>query len=77
MSEDKLRKITLSKNLRKRHNIHIVFKISSSVIQMQFNDDSLPKYSIEITRNGIIIFIFKIVLLNKPMIAEQKKIRIK
>ena len=70
LSKEQLDKILLSKNLRKRHPIHIDFKISNQVIQMRYDFNNLPEYTWEITKNGIVIFIFKINLVNN---SSEKK----
>ena len=64
-SEEKLDKIMLAKNLRKKHPIHIEFKISSQVMQLKYDSDNELDYTIETTKNGIIFFIFDIILMNK------------
>ena len=63
----------LSKNLRKRHPIHINFKVSSQVMQIKYNSENSPEYNTEITKNGIIIFIFDIILVNKSSEKKNKK----
>ena len=73
ISEEKLGKIMLSKNLRKRHPIHINFKVSSQVMQIKYNSENSPEYNTEITKNGIIIFIFDIILVNKSSEKKNKK----
>ncbi len=65
-SEEKLDKIMLAKNLRKKHPIHIEFKISSQVMQLKYDSDNEVDYTIETTKNGIIFFIFDIILINRP-----------
>ena len=65
-SEEKLDKIMLAKNLRKKHPIHIEFKISSQVMQLKYDSDNELDYTIETTKNGIIFFIFDIILINRP-----------
>ena len=65
--------IISSKNLRKKHPIHLEFKISSQVMQLIYLGKN-PKYIVENTYKGIIIFIFDIVLLNKSSeVKKQKK----
>ena len=65
--------IISSKNLRKKHPIHLEFKISSQVMQLIYLGKD-PKYIVENTYKGIIIFIFDIVLLNKSSeVKKQKK----
>ena len=72
LEQEKQASINLAKNLRKKHHIHIEFKISNQVIQLKYNDN-VPEYTTEITPKGIIIFIFSIVLLNKN--SGEKKIK--
>ena len=55
--------INLSKNLRKRHPIHIEFTINTQIIQLKYSNNG-PNYSIEPTSKGIIIFIFDVHLMN-------------
>ena len=62
-----------SKNLRKKHPIQIDFKVSSLVMQIKYDSDNSPEYTTEITKNGIIIFIFDIILLNKSSEKKDKK----
>ena len=73
ISKEKLDKILLSKNLRKRHPIHINFKISNQVIQMRYDSDNSPEYTYEITKNGIVIFIFKINLVSDTSEKKPQK----
>ena len=73
LSKEKLNKILLSKNLRKRHPILINFKISNQVLKMKYDSDNLPEYMVEVTKNGIIIFIFKVNLLNNSSEKKYKK----
>ena len=49
LDQDKMTSIMLSKNLRKKHPIHIEFKISNQVIQLKYEGDD-PKYIAEITK---------------------------
>ena len=72
LNQEKLDKILLSKNLRKKHPIHINFKISSQVFQLKYDSDDEPEYTTEISGNGIIFFIFDIILVNK---STEKKIK--
>ena len=69
---DNTSSIILSKNLRKKHPIHIEFKISNQVIQLKYEGDD-PKYIAEITKKGIILYIFDIILLNKS--NQEKKVK--
>jgi len=73
LSKEKLNKIMFSKNLRKKHPIQIDFKVSSLVMQIKYDSDNSPEYTTEITKNGIIIFIFNIILLNKSSEKKDKK----
>ena len=73
LSEEKLSKIILSKNLRKKHPILIDFKVSTQVMQIKYGSDNLPEYTVESTTNGIIIFIFNIILINKSNENKNKK----
>ena len=73
LSKEKLNKIMFSKNLRKKHPIQIDFKVSSLVMQIKYDSDNSPEYTTEITKNGIIIFIFDIILLNKSSEKKDKK----
>jgi len=76
LSKEQLDKILLSKNLRKRHPIHINFKISNQVIQIKYDSDKSPEYTVEITKNGIVIFIFDIILFNKSSEKKHKKTKV-
>jgi hypothetical protein len=73
LSQEKLNKILLSKNLRKRHPIHINFKISNQVFQLKYDSEKEPEYTTETSGNGIIFFIFDIILVNKSMEKKNKK----
>ena len=73
LSEEKIGKIILSKNLRKKHPILIDFKVSTQVMQIKYGSDNLPEYTVESTTNGIIIFIFNIILINKSNENKNKK----
>ena len=75
LDQEKQTSINLAKNLRKRHPIHIEFKISNQVIQLQYRDNE-PDYIIEFTNKGIIIFIFDIILLNKSSGEKKAKKKI-
>ena len=74
LSKEKLNKILLSKNLRKRHPFLINFKISNQVLKMKYDSDNLPDYMYEVTKNGIIIFIFKVNLFNNSSEKKNKKV---
>ena len=76
LSKEQLDKILLSKNLRKRHPIHINFKISNQVIQIKYDSDKSPEYMVEKTKNGILIFIFDIILFNKSSEKKHKKTKV-
>ena len=76
LSKEQLDKILLSKNLRKRHPIHINFKISNQVIQIKYDSDKSPEYMVEKTKNGIVIFIFDIILFNKSSEKKHKKTKV-
>ena len=73
LSQEKLDKILLSKNLRKRHPIHINFKISNQVFQLKYDSEKEPEYTTETSGNGIIFFIFDIILVNKSIEKKNKK----
>ena len=73
LSEEKIGKIILSKNLRKRHPIHIDFKVSSQLMQIRYDSENMPDYTTEVTKNGIIIFIFNILLVNKQKDKKNNK----
>ena len=64
--------IILSKNLRKKHPIHIEFKISYQVMQLKYESVE-PKYTVEVTNKGVIIYIFDIILFNKSTIEINNK----
>ena len=64
--------IILSKNLRKKHPIHIEFKISYPVMQLKYESVE-PKYTVEVTNKGVIIYIFDIILFNKSSIEINNK----
>ena len=72
LDQDKMTSIMLSKNLRKKHPIHIEFKISNQVIHSKYEGDE-PKYIAEITKKGIVLYIFDIILLNKS--NQEKKVK--
>jgi hypothetical protein len=76
LDKDKLTTLILSKNLRKKHPIHIEFKISNQVMQIKYVDNE-PEYTVECTTKGIIIFIFDIVLINKFSGDKKAKKKIK
>ena len=42
-------------------------------MQIKYDSDNSPEYTTEITKNGIIIFIFDIILLNKYSEKKDKK----
>ena len=75
LDQEKQASINLAKNLRKRHRIHIEFKISNQVIQLIYRDNE-PDYIVEVTNKGIIIFIFDIILLNKSSGEKKAKKKI-
>ena len=63
LSKEKLDKIVFSKNLRKKHNIHIDFKVSNKDFHLNYNKDNRkPEYTKENTNKGIIFYIFDIIL---------------
>ena len=70
LDKEKQASLTLCKNLRKKHPIHIEFKISNQVAQPKYLNDE-PDYTVECTNKGIIIFIFNIFMTNKS--SEEKK----
>ena len=72
IDQDKQASLYLAKNIRKRHPIHIEFKISNQVIQIRYIENE-PEYTIEKTEKGIIIFLFDIVLLNKSFGEKKTK----
>ena len=76
LDQEKQISLNLAKNLRKKHPIHIEFKISNQVMQLKYVDNE-PEYIIECTNKGIIIFIFDIVLLNKSSGEKKVKKKIK
>ena len=76
LDQEKQISLNLAKNLRKKHPIHIQFKISNQVMQLKYVDNE-PEYIIECTNKGIIIFIFDIVLLNKSSGEKKVKKKIK
>ena len=76
LDNEKQENIYLAKNLRKKHPIHLNFKISNQIIQLQFEDNE-PKYIVENTKKGILIFIFDIILLNKNSGEKKAKKKIK
>ena len=76
LDQEKQISLNLAKNLRKRHPIHIEFKISNQVMQLK-NLDNEPEYTIECTTKGIIIFIFDIFMLNKSSGEKKVKKKIK
>ena len=69
---DNMSSIILSKNLRKKHPIHIEFKISYPVMQLKYESVE-PKYTVEVTNKGVIIYIFDIILFNKSTIEINNK----
>ena len=72
MSKENLDKIVFSKNLRKKHPIHIEFKVSQQVIQIKYNEQNDEiKYSFENTKKGIIIYMFDVILV-KPGINNEE-----
>ena len=72
LDKEKMSSIILSKNLRKKHPIHIEFKISNQVIQLMY-DEGEPKYTAEVTKKGVIIYLFDIILVNKS--NPEKKVK--
>ena len=72
LDKEKMSSIILSKNLRKKHPIHIEFKISNQVIQLIYDEDE-PKYTAEVTKKGVIIYLFDIILVNKS--NPEKKVK--
>ena len=42
-------------------------------MQIKYNSDNSPEYTTEIIKNGIIIFIFNIILINKSNENKNKK----
>ena len=69
---DNMSSIMLSKNLRKKHPIHIEFKISYQVLQLKYESVE-PKYTVEVTNKGVIIYIFDVILFNKSTIDINNK----
>ena len=65
LSKEKLDKIEHYKNLRKKHPIHINFKVSNQIFQLRYDDQDKPEYTVENTKKGIIIYIFNVALI-KP-----------
>ena len=59
--------------MRKRHPIHIDFKVSSQLMQIRYDSENMPDYTTEVTKNGIIIFIFNILLVNKQKDKKNNK----
>ena len=76
LDKEKQENIILAKNLRKKHPIHLNFKISNQIIQLNFEDNE-PKYTVENTKKGILFFIFDIILLNKNSGEKKAKKKIK
>ena len=76
LDQEKQTSLNLAKNLRKRHPIHINFKISNQVIQIKYDSDKSPEYMVEKTKNGIVIFIFDIILFNKSSEKKHKKTKV-
>ena len=76
LDEEKQKNIILAKNLRKKHPIHLNFKISNQIMQLQYIDNG-PKFTVESTKKGIIIFLFDIVLLNQNSGEKKAKKKIK
>ena len=72
LDKEKMISIILSKNLRKKHPIHIEFKISYQVMQLKYDSDE-PKYDVEVTNKGVIIYIFDIILINKSTVEKKIK----
>ena len=63
LDKDNMTSIILPKNLRQKHPFHIGFKISFQVMQIKY-DSNGPKYTVEDTNKGVIIYIFDIILNN-------------
>lgn len=74
LDNEKKSSLILCKNLRKKHSIHIEFKISNQAMQVTYDKNGRPKFTMENTRRGIIIFIFDIALINQTN-AEKKNQR--
>lgn len=70
LSKEKLDKIVFYKNLRKKHPIHINFKVSNQIFQLRYDDQNKPEYRVENTKKGIIIYIFNVALI-KPGINQK------
>ena len=72
LSKEKLDKIVFAKNLRKKHPIHIEFKVSSKAFQLKFNSlNAKPEFSVKNTKKGIIIYMFDVILV-KPGINNEE-----
>ena len=70
LEESQLNNLIMKKNMRKKHPIHIQFKISQQVIQLKFKDSATPIYKTIKIPKGISVYEFDIILMNSKKTEE-------
>ena len=57
--------MTFSKNLRRKHHIHIDFKVPNQYFQLRYDQKNKPEFSMENTNKGIIIYMFNVAIVEQ------------
>ena len=65
LNEEKLDQMTFSKNLRRKHHIHIDFKVPNQYFQLRYDQKNKPEFSMENTKKGIIIYMFNVAIVEQ------------